>query len=314
MSLDDAAKTAVEQCMALEADESCAIITDDKRWDIGKALYDTASEITDDVTITRYPVGNQHGEEPPASVAAAMAAADVVLAPTTKSLSHTRARGNANDEGARIATLPGITEEVMVTGLAADYETIDRHCKDVLAQVEGAEEIRVTTEKGTDITFEPGDREWFDDTGLCHDPGDFTNLPAGEVFVSPENVNGKYVVDGTMRPHGLLEDGQTLEFEVEDGYVTSISDDDIREQVETGAEEVGQDAHNLAELGIGTNVAVSELVGSVLLDEKAGGTVHIAIGDDAGIGGDTDAPLHLDGIIREPTVYADGEEVELPQP
>ncbi|MGA9401108.1 aminopeptidase, partial [Haladaptatus sp.] len=260
------------------------------------------------------PGGNQHGEEPPAAVAAAMAAADVVLAPTTKSLSHTRARGNANDEGARIATLPGITEEVMVTGLAADYENIDEHCKDVLAQVEDAEEIRVTTEKGTDITFEPGDREWYDDTGLCHEPGDFTNLPAGEVFVSPENVNGKYVVDGTMRPHGLLEDGQTLEFEVEDGYVTSISDDEIREQVETGAEEVGQDAYNLAELGIGTNVAVTELVGSVLLDEKAGGTVHIAIGDDAGIGGDTDAPLHLDGIIREPTVYADGEEVELPQP
>ncbi|MFH5797532.1 aminopeptidase [Haladaptatus sp. CMAA 1911] len=314
MSMDDAAKTAVEQCMALEADESCAIITDDKRWDIGKALYDTASETTDDVTITRYPVGNQHGEEPPAAVAAAMAAADVVLAPTTKSLSHTRARGNANDEGARIATLPGITKEVMVTGLAADYETIDRHCKDVLEQVEGAEEIRVMTEAGTDITFEPGDREWFDDTGLCHDPGDFTNLPAGEVFVSPENVNGKYVVDGTMRPHGLLDDGQTLEFEVEDGYVTEISDDEIREQVETAAEEVGRDAYNLAELGIGTNVAVSELVGSVLLDEKAGGTVHIAIGDDAGIGGDTDAPLHLDGIVREPTVYADGEEVELPRP
>jgi leucyl aminopeptidase (aminopeptidase T) len=312
MSLDDAATTAIEQCMALEADESCAIITDDKRWDIGKALYDTASEITDDVTITCYPVGNQHGEEPPAPVAAAMAAADVVLAPTTKSLSHTRARGNANDEGARIATLPGITKEVMVTGLAVDYETIDQHCKDVVAQVEGAEEIRVTTGKGTDITFEPGDREWYDDTGLCHEPGDFTNLPAGEVFVSPENVNGTYVVDGTMRPHGLLDDGQTLEFEVEDGYVTEISDDEIRAQIETGAEEVGQDAYNLAELGIGTNVAVSELVGSVLLDEKAGGTVHIAIGDDAGIGGDTDAPLHLDGIIREPTVYADGEVVDLP--
>ncbi|WP_231184769.1 aminopeptidase [Haladaptatus sp. DYF46] len=314
MSMDDAARTAVEQCMALEADESCAIITDDKRWDIGKALYDTASGVTDDVTITRYPVGNQHGEEPPAAVAAAMAAADVVLAPTTKSLSHTRARGNANEEGARIATLPGITKEVMVTGLAANYEAINRHCKDVLAQVEGAEEIRVTTEAGTDITFEPGDREWFDDTGLCHDPGDFTNLPAGEVFVSPENANGKYVVDGTMRPHGLLDDGQTLEFEVEDGYVTEISDNEIREQVETAAEEVGRDAYNLAELGIGTNVAVSELVGSVLLDEKAGGTVHIAIGDDAGIGGDTDAPLHLDGIVRDPTVYADGEEVELPRP
>ena len=63
---------------------------------------------------------------------------------------------------------------------------------------------------------------------------------------------------------------------------------------------MGRDAYNLAELGIGTNVAVTDLVGSVLLDEKAAGTVHIAIGDDAGIGGDTDAPLHLDGIIRNP--------------
>ncbi|WP_435151518.1 aminopeptidase [Haladaptatus sp. DFWS20] len=314
MSLDDAAKTAVEQCMALRSDESCAVITDDKRWDIGKALYDAAREITDDVVIGRYPVGNQHGEEPPEPIAAAMAGADVVLAPTTKSLSHTRARGKANDAGTRAATLPGITKEVMVTGLSANYETIDQHCQDVLAQVEGAQEVRVTTEKGTDITFEPGDREWYDDTGLCHEPGDFTNLPAGEVFVSPENVNGRYVVDGTMRPHGLLEDGQTLEFEVEDGYVTEISDDEICSQVETAAEEVGQDAYNLAELGIGTNVAVTELVGSVLLDEKAGGTVHIAIGDDAGIGGDTDAPLHLDGIIRDPTVCADGEEVELPRP
>jgi leucyl aminopeptidase (aminopeptidase T) len=52
----------------------------------------------------------------------------------------------------------------------------------------------------------------------------------------------------------------------------------------------------------------------VLLDEKAAGTVHVAIGDDAGIGGDTEAPVHLDGIIRDPTVYADGEEVELPRP
>ena len=77
------------------------------------------------------------------------------------------------------------------------------------------------------------------------------------------------------------------------------------------ADEVGDAAYNLAELGIGTNGGVAELVGSVLLDEKAGGTVHIAIGDNVGIGGETDAPLHLDGIIRDPTVYADGDEIDL---
>jgi leucyl aminopeptidase (aminopeptidase T) len=307
------AETAVEQCANLRADESCVVVTDDKRRRIGEALYAAASDVTDDAVVVQYPPGDQHGEEPPTPVAAAMRDADVFFAPTTKSISHTRARGDACDAGARGATLPGITEEVFATGLDADYERIRAECDEMLAQVADAEEVRVTTDRGTDITFRPGDREWLSDTGLVHESGDFSNLPAGEVFVSPETADGRYVVDGTMMPHGLLDAGETLEFEVEDGSVTSISDDDIRDQVGTAAEEVGDAAYNLAELGIGTNVAVTDLVGSVLLDEKAGGTVHIALGDDAGIGGDTDAPLHLDGIIRDPTVYADGDPVDLPE-
>ncbi|MFP8957362.1 aminopeptidase [Natrialbaceae archaeon A-CW3] len=312
-ALRSAAETAIEQCLALESEESCVIVTDDKREPIGTALYDVASEITDDAVIVRYPPGETHGGEPPEPVATAMAAGDVVLAPTTKSLSHTRARTDANEAGSRVATLPGITEDVFTTGLDADYDTIAGHCRDVREQVDGAAEVRVTTNAGTDITFGIGERQFLSDTGIVHEAGQMSNLPAGEVFVSPETADGTFVVDGTMMPHGLLEEGQTLEFDVEGGLVTRISDDEIRETVDTAAEEVGDAAYNLAELGIGTNVAVTELVGSVLLDEKAGGTVHIAIGDDAGIGGDVEAPIHLDGIIREPTVYADGVEVELPR-
>ncbi|MFB6195107.1 MAG: aminopeptidase [Haloplanus sp.] len=309
-ALREAAETAIRQCMALDAGESCAIVTDDERLPIGDALYEVASDVTDDAVLLRYPPGDQHGTEPPAPVAAAMADADVVLAPTTKSLSHTRARERACEAGARAATLPGITEDVMIAGLDADYAAIERHCQDVFDQVADADTIRVTAPAGTDLTVEPGDREWLTDTGMVHDAGDFSNLPAGEVFVSPETAEGTYVVDGTMMPHGRLDD--QIRFEVEDGYVTHISDDAVREQVEAGREAVGRDAANLAELGIGTNVGVTELVGSVLLDEKAAGTVHVAIGDDASIGGDTEAPLHLDGIIREPTVWADGEIVDLP--
>jgi len=312
--LRPAAETAVRQCLNLSEGESCAIVTDDEREPIGEALYEVASEVTDDAAIVCYPPGETHGGEPPEPVAAAMAGADVVLAPTSKSLSHTRARTDANEAGARVATLPGITEAVFTTGLDADYEAIADACVAVREQVADAAEIRVTTERGTDVTFGIGDREFLSDTGIVHEPAEMSNLPAGEVFVSPETADGTYVVDGTMRPHGLLEAGQELTFEVEDGLVTHISDEEIRTTVEAAAEEVGDAAYNLAELGIGTNVAVTELVGSVLLDEKAGGTVHVAIGDDAGIGGDVDAPIHLDGIIREPTVYADGVEVTLPRP
>lgn len=311
MDLRPAAETAIRQCLALEEGESCAIVTDDKRARIGEALYTVAREITDDSVLLRYPPGPQHGAEPPEPIAAAMANADVVLAPTSKSLSHTRARGAATDAGARAATLPGITDEVFTTGLEADYERIRAECDRMLERVAGAEEVRVTSPQGTDVTFEPGSREWLSDTGIVHEPGDFSNLPAGEVFVSPETAEGTYVVDGTMHPHGLLED--PIEIDVEDGFVTSVSDPDVRAELEEAEAEVGRDAYNLAELGIGTNLAVIDLVGSVLLDEKAAGTVHIAIGDDAGIGGDTDAPIHSDGILREPTVYVDGVEVELPR-
>jgi leucyl aminopeptidase (aminopeptidase T) len=286
------------------------VVTDDKRRAIGKALYDAARDLTDDAVIACYPPGEQHGTEPPAPVAAAMRGADVVLCPTTKSLSHTRARSRANEVGARVVTLPGITEDVFRTGLDTDYREIERCCEEIHEAVADATEIRVTSPAGTDITFEPGDRGWLTDTGIVHEPGAMSNLPAGEVFVSPETADGTYVVDGTMMPHGLLD--RELEFEVENGSVTEVTDDAIRDQIESAAEEVGEDAYNLAELGIGTNLAVTELVGSVLLDEKAAGTVHIAIGDDHGIGGDVEAPLHLDGILRDPTVHADGDEVTLP--
>lgn len=308
-----AAETALTQCLNVGSEETCLIVTDDKRQPIGEMLYTVASELTDDPVIVRYPPGPQHGAEPPAPVDAALSEADVFLAPTTKSLSHTRARGDACEAGARGATLPGIIEDVFINGLDADYEAIADHSETMHEQVKNADEIRVTSPQGTDITFDIGDREWHLDTGIVHEAGDFSNLPAGEVFVSPESATGTYVVDGTMRPHGLLADDQQLTFEVDDGYVTEISDDDIRDQIETAAEEAGQAAYNLAELGIGTNVGVDELVGSVLLDEKAAGTVHIAIGDNASIGGETEAPLHLDGILREPTVLVDGTEIELPE-
>ncbi|MFC6975220.1 aminopeptidase [Halomicroarcula sp. GCM10025709] len=310
-SLRRPAETAVTQCLNLQPDESCAVVTDDKRKAIGEALYRVAAEITDDTVFVRYPPGDQHGEEPPAPVAGAMRTADVVLAPTTKSLSHTEARSEANAAGARVATLPGITEGVFLMGLDADYERIREHCEAVLAQVRDASEIRVTSPQGTDITFGLGSREWQLDTGIVHEPGEMSNLPAGEVFLAPETADGRFVVDGTMRPHGKL-DGVHLEFEVADGSVTEVGDPDVRAELEAAAEAVGRDAYNLAELGIGTNVAVTELVGSVLLDEKAAGTVHIAIGDDHAIGGDTHAPIHLDGILTEPTVYADGEAIDLP--
>ncbi len=189
---------------------------------------------------------------------------------------------------ARGATLPELPRRCS-SPVSMPITTESTRCERTLERVSGADEIRVTTDRGTDITFELGDREWFDDTGDVSQPGSFSNLLPARCSSAPNRPTAP--TSSTARcAHGLLEAGQELEFVVEDGFVTEISDDEIRQQVEEAAEDAGDVAYNLAELGIGTNVGVTELVGSVLLDEKAAGTVHIAIGDNAGIGGETDAP------------------------
>lgn len=306
------ARTAIEQCLQVQGDESLVVVTDNERFEIGQALYTVGAEYTDDVVLLQSPPGQEHGAEPLPAIATALRESDVFLAPTTKSLSHTDARREACAKGARGATLPGITHDVFVTGLQADYDSIREECTRIANAVEGAEHIQIRAPAGTDITFEIGTRNWRQDTGIVHAPGDFSNLPAGEVFVSPETANGTYVVDGTIRPHGLVDPDHPVRIRVEDGFAVEIDDQAVAASFERAAESVGDDAYNLAELGIGTNTAVTDLIGSVLLDEKAAGTVHIALGDDASIGGTTNAPIHADGVIRNPSVSVDGHKLTLP--
>ena len=310
-ALAAAATTAVDVCLGVGTDERCLVVTDPPRRAIGDALAAAARERTSDTTLIEMPVGAQHGAEPPAAVAQAMRDADVFLAPTTKSLSHTRARSAASAAGVRGATLPGITPEVFIAGMQADYATVAETTHALAAELADAATVTVETPAGTDLQVDVRARSWQTDTGAVTTAGAFSNLPAGETFIAPASAEGTVVIDGTMRPHGRLE-AAPVRFDVTDGQVSAISDPAIAAQVAEAAEAVGAAASNFAELGIGTNLGVTELVGSVLLDEKMAGTVHVAIGDNAGIGGDVEAPLHLDGIMRSPTVMVDGRPLSLP--
>lgn len=311
MSLKDSALIILETCMSAQSKETVLIITDTATHpSIARALYDMAVEMgCDPLLITMQP-REVHGQEPPDAVAAAMLAADVVLAPTYKSLTHTRARLNANNAGARTATLPGITLDMMEQGgITADYMTIKDTAMDLKSRLDAAEEIRIITDLGTDIVFEVKGCDWQTDYGICHEPGSSSNLPAGEVFVAPNSGDGVYVVDGSMSGLGILD--SPLIIRVDHGQATDISgnrSDEYRKMLDG----VGPPARNLAELGIGINPAAM-LIGNVLEDEKVAGTVHIALGDNSTFGGDVVAGIHLDGIITRPRVFVDGEPLQLPR-
>ena len=126
------ARTALTQCLNVKAGESVLVVTNPEKMGIAVAIYTEALKLKAEPSILLYPAGKINGEEPPEMVAEAMMNADVVFAPTVASISHTDARRRASSERkARIATLPGITEEIFIRGLSADYIEISKISKRV---------------------------------------------------------------------------------------------------------------------------------------------------------------------------------------
>ena len=310
MSLKNSTHTVLETCMAVKPGEVVLVITDTATHpSIACTLYDRAVELGCDPILMTMEPREVHGREPPPAVAEAMAAADVVLAPTSKSLTHTQAKINAKMAGARIATMPGISLEMMESGgITADYLAIKDTAFELKSRLDSVNEVRITTDLGTDIIFNVKGCDWRVDHGICHEPGYSSNLPAGEVFVAPKGGNGIFVVDGSMGGLGIMDSPLTIK--IEDGQATDITGESSGKFIEM-IDSVGPPGRNLAELGIGINPA-AHLIGNVLEDEKVAGTVHVALGDNSAFGGNVVAGIHLDGIITGPTVYLDGEPMQLP--
>ena len=294
--------------LGLRQTETVLIVTDTLRLRIAKSLYDTAREMDCDAIMMTMPPRSRHGEEPPRAVAEAMRSVDVVIAPTTMPLTPTRARKHSNYSGVRTASIPGVTEQMMVEGgLTANPREVMEHTRRLAETFKGASEIRLMSELGTDISFEVDTSKWNLDMGCCRQKGCSTNLPAGEVYTAPENCTGTVVIDGSMAGLELLKN--PLKIRVEEGLAVDVQGDRAKEVLKI-INPLGDVARNIAELGIGTNPR-ARMIGVVLEDEKVRGTAHIALGDNSTIGGTVVAGVHLDAIIRKPRVFADGHEIDL---
>jgi leucyl aminopeptidase (aminopeptidase T) len=303
-----AVRAVFESSLRLKPGESCLIVTDTIKEPIGRAFYEYAKKITPKTEIIVIEPTKEHAAEPPKNVAREMLVYDVQILVTEKSLTHTKARRDATAAGARIATMPTITEDIANRCLDIDYNALKKESNRVYDLLKNASTVRVTTERGTDITFTVGSSGFFGKDGGSFDyPGAYGNLPEGEVSFSPETCNGIYVVDASFPSLGLLD--SPLTFKVKDGVVYEITGKRAKEVIER-LDRVGPKAYGVAELGIGLNPK-AKVIGNVLEDEKVIGTVHIAVGNNLSYGGDNDVPLHLDGVITKPNIYIDGRKLEL---
>ena len=303
--LKDAARRTLVDCVGVRAGEAVTVVTDDATRAVGEALAREAGELGAEPVLAIIRPRRLSGEEPPAPVAALMRESEVLLLPTKASLSHTRARKAASEAGARCASMPGITEDMMVRTMAVDYREVAARGRKLADALKGVSNLRLTSPAGTDLTINVTGVEYFTDTGVYHDAGNFGNLPAGEVCAGPvlEGSTGVAAFDGSFGGVGLL--AEPIKITFEDGVATSIEGDKEAETLIALIEPFGAGGKTLAEIGIGTH-PTAKLTGAVLEDEKIAGTVHLALGNNVGFGGSNDVAVHVDGVILSPTLVTDG--------
>jgi leucyl aminopeptidase (aminopeptidase T) len=295
------ARIAVNQCMNIKPEEKVLIITDSKMpRNLSEALKKATDEIGAKCTIKLMEPLNVNGQEPTEEIAESMKKPDALFLVTSKSLSHTKARREASKVGVRIASMPGVTEFSFTEGgLTADYRRVKELTEIMYEKLKNSKIIRITSENGTDFTANVRGRKWDKDDGTINEKGNFNNLPAGEVGVAPleGTSNGTIVIDK------MADYKDRIRYTVKDGFAIKIEGSEL---LKKEVEKLGSKARNIAEIGIGTNPK-AKIIGNVLEDEKVFGTIHVALGNNLSFGGNVDVPLHVDGIILNPTLEVDGK-------
>jgi leucyl aminopeptidase (aminopeptidase T) len=291
--------------MGVSPGEDVLVVCNPVTEEIGALMRIEAQGDGADATLAVISERESAAAEPPAAVAAAMAAADVVLAPTVQSLSHTAARKAASENGVRIGTLPGVTEEMLERLMSGDLDEIRRRGWALVSALNSGREARITCPRGSDFRIGLEGRAGIVDGGELTTRGAFGNLPCGEGFVAPLEGTGEgtLVVDGSIAEVGLLDTPTKLT--ISGGHLTA-AEGPAGERLMGLLTPHGAEATNVAELGIGTNEEAI-LTGNVLEDEKILGSAHVAFGASAAIGGTVQVPVHLDCVLLEPTVEVDGE-------
>ncbi len=325
MSLEKGCQVAVETCMGVHENDSVVILSDEASKKIGMGLRNAALEATPKV---RYFNLELYGERPlkeyPKPIKDATKDATVTFwtAGSVKGELETIRQPfiKAALTGGRHAHMVDVTEEIMETGMAADYHEVSRFTESLYDKLKNTKEIRVTNPQGTDLTARFEMVKWAASTGINHVQGHWINLPSGEIFTAPTEIEGKMVVDGVLgeyigeRYHhaDLLKTPITLEIGMnEHGKVKNLECDN--EELLNELEEylnLHECSKWVGEFGLGTNMYLKNLIDNMLQDEKFPG-VHVAFGDP--IQTETYAgwtcPEHLDMVLTHCDVWLDGQKI-----
>ena len=227
---------------------------------------------------------------------------DVIIALSNFSTSHTKFRDLLTEKArARCASMPLFDPDMFFGPMDVDWDKLDRESKELSVLITGADELMIRSPNGTELFMDIQGKDGLIDTGILREPGAFSNLPAGEVYLAPAEgkTQGKLVIEWGLT-HKLK---SPLTLLIEDGLVENIEGDDEYADVLNKRFEKDPLSRNIAELGIGTNEKASR-PDNILESEKIKGTIHVALGDNSSFGGSVRTSFHQDYVVFSPTMEA----------
>ena len=253
----------------------------------------------------------------PAEVLADMESSDVSIFAVQVQRNELRSRMQmtevVNRRRMRHAHMVNITPQIMCEGMRADYERVDRLSQKVIEKARRAKFIRATTAAGTDIRAEMNpEYKWLKTSGIIS-RDKWGNLPGGEIFTTPGEVNGTFVVDGVVgdylcAQYGLLE-SSPLTIDIRENRIVGCRSQNRQLQQDFEAyTHTDENSDRVGEFAIGTNIGVERVIGNILQDEKFPG-IHIAFGNPYGehTGAPWRSSTHIDVVGLRFNIWIEDE-------
>jgi aminopeptidase len=314
------ARNAIRVCLNVQPSERVTVITDRECEDIAASLVHELEQVgashrmfvLEDVA-TRPLAGL------PAVIAADMERSQVSIFAVQVQTNELRSRMEMTDivnrRRMRHAHMVNINRQIMREGMRADYHKVDRLSAKVLDLVRVAREIHATTPAGSDFvaTLNPAYR-WLKTSGLIS-ADKWGNLPGGEVFTTPGEVNGTFVIDGVVGDYlcerfGSLE-ATPLTVRIKENRLTeAYSDNKALESAFWAYTHTDENSDRVGEFAIGTNIELTHVIGHILQDEKFPG-IHIAFGNPYGAhtGADWYSSTHIDVVGTRFDIWVDAQQI-----
>ncbi len=314
------AKNAVNVCLRVQPSERVCVITDQATIEIAAAI---AAELEKLGSPYRAWVLEEVAKRPlrdlPLQILDDLEVSQVSIFAVQAQQNELRSRIQTTDvvnrRKIRHAHMVNINRQIMLEGMRADFGRVDRLSQKVVEMVRKAKKVRATTAAGTDLTATLNPNyKWLKTSGIIS-AEKWGNLPGGEIFTTPGEVNGTFVIDGVVGDYlcakfGNLEENP-LTVRMKGNRLTEAHsknrelENDFWKYTHTD-----ENSDRVGEFAIGTNIDLKNVIGQILQDEKYPG-VHIAFGNPYGAhtGAEWDSTTHIDVVGRKFNIWVDDQQI-----